>query len=155
MTDSDLNSCHLESSRRDDFRRAREALLEARGLQTLVLDQAGGPAGSQSHPIPQERRERQPAACWLRHRNGIYPLKPGVNTIGRLPDNDVVIPRPYASRRHCAILVHAGNRCEIHDVASKKGIYVNGIKVNGSTHLVSGDEIWMCRRRLVFLAGSP
>ena len=155
MTDSDLNSCHLECSRRDDFRRAREALLAARGLQTLVLDQAGGPAGGQVHTMGQARREQLPAACWLRDQGGIYPLKPGVNTIGRLPDNDVVIPRPYASRRHCAILVHAGNRCEIHDVASKKGIYVNGIKVNGSTHLVSGDEIYMCRRRLVFLSGSP
>ena len=152
MTDSDLNSCHLESSRRDDFRRAREALLEARGLQTLVLDQAGGPAGSQSHPIPQERRERQPAACWLRHRNGIYPLKPGVNTIGRLPDNDVVIEGPHFSRRHCAILVHAGDICELYDLASRNGAYVNGLKVNGSTQLVSGDQICMCKRRFVFLS---
>jgi pSer/pThr/pTyr-binding forkhead associated (FHA) protein len=95
-------------------------------------------------------QSRATAEYWLTDQEGIYPLKTGVNTIGRSADSDVVIQWPYVSRRHCTIVVHVG--CELHDFASKNGTYVNGLKVNGSTHLVSGDEIWICRRRLVFLS---
>jgi pSer/pThr/pTyr-binding forkhead associated (FHA) protein len=148
MTDSQLNGVHVESCRRDDFRRTRQALLEGRGLHTLVLEQGGGPAGGKV-----QTHEQPPATAdyWLIYEEGIYPLKAGVNTIGRVADNDVVIEGPYVSRRHCVILVDARDGCELYDVASKNGTYVNGRRVNGSTHLVSSDEIRICHRRLVFL----
>ena len=77
-----------------------------------------------------------------------------MNTIGRLPDNDVVIEGPYVSRRHCAILVHASQGCELHDIASKNGTYVNGLRLCGPTPLASGDEIRMCERQFVFMSKS-
>lgn len=81
----------------------------------------------------------------------VYPLRVGLNTVGRLADNDVVVPDAYVSRRHCAIVVHATNGCELHDVASKNGTFLNGCKINGPTRLNSGDEIRMCNRQLVFV----
>src|SRR5207249_10304052 len=88
----------------------------------------------------------------LLDRESVYPLKIGVNTIGRLPDNDLVIQGPYVSRRHCAILVHAGDGCELFDIASKNGTYVNGLRLCGPTQLAAGDEIRMCDRQFIFMS---
>jgi len=155
MSDARLNSVHLDFPRRDDFRRAREALLEARGLHTLAVEkQDHGFGAGDSHTMVQDLPERVPANAehWLMDQGGIYPLRVGVNTVGRLPDNDVVIQGPYVSRRHCAILVHAGTGCELYDIASKNGTFINGQRLDGPTHLRSGDEIRMCDRNFVFLS---
>jgi pSer/pThr/pTyr-binding forkhead associated (FHA) protein len=85
-------------------------------------------------------------------RQRSYPLQVGANTIGRLPDNDVVVEDADVSRRHCAILIHASQRCEVHDTASKNGTFVNGRRIFAPTDLKAGDEIQMCTRRLVLLA---
>jgi hypothetical protein len=160
MNDPRLNSVHLDFPRREDFRRARDVLLEGRGSHTVALERRPGLlGGGDSHTMIEDVRERPPASAeyWLMDREGIYPLKVGVNTIGRLPDNDVVIQGPYVSRRHCAILVHAGDGCELYDIASKNGTYINGLKLSGPTHLASGDEIRMCDRQFVFMSkkGKP
>ena len=67
-------------------------------------------------------------------------------------DNDVVIENGHISRRHCAIVVHVRTGCEIHDVASKNGTFLNGERLAGSVHLKSGDEIRMCDRNFVFMS---
>jgi hypothetical protein len=155
MADTRLNSVHLDFPRRDDFRHARDALLSSRGTNTLALEhgeaqwsQAGG------QTMIQDPKDRVPPGVnfWLTDQQSIYPLKVGINTIGRLPDNDVVVQAPYVSRRHCAILVHLGEGCELHDIASKNGTFINGRKLSGPTRLTSGDEIRMCDLRLVFLS---
>jgi len=154
MNDPHLNSVHLDFPRREDFRRAREALLEARGLRTLAVEKHEEVLGRGSCTMMQNEPEAEPpnSDYWLKDQQGIYPLKIGVNTIGRLPDNDVVIEGPYVSRRHCAILVHAGTGCEIYDIASKNGTYVNGLRLCGPTPLAAGDEIRMCDRNFVFMS---
>jgi hypothetical protein len=154
MPDPCLNSVHLDSPRRQQFRAAREALLNACGGQTIAaqfpapqLEQiADHPKTSRDHG-----RDASTAHCWLMDRDRIYPLKVGINTIGRSPDCDVIIEDAFVSRRHCAILVHAGDGCEVHDVASKNGTYLNGAKLARPTHLRAGDEIRMCDRQFVFL----
>ena len=160
MTDPRLNSIHLELPRRQDFRAARELLLNARGSHTLSAEAHGACAAGLSNLTAVEKpgaEEAVAAKFVLMDRDYVYPLKVGLNTIGRMPDNDVVIHDPYVSRRHCAILVHAADGCEVHDFASKNGTLVNGRKIAGPTPLQSGDEILMCNRRLVFVskAGSP
>src|SRR5919201_6299323 len=142
MGDNRLNSVHLEFPRRDDFRHAREMLLNSRGTNTVALDNAADVFAGGSHTMIQGVKERPPVGVhfWLMDKDAIYPLKVGVNTIGRLPDNDVVVQAPYVSRRHCAILVHAGDGCELHDIASKNGTFINGKKLEGPTRLNSGDE---------------
>jgi hypothetical protein len=155
VTDPRLNSVHLDFPRREDFRRARGALLDARGMRTFAAEQESPlPPPASSHTAIQDSPADVPTSAghWLLDQGAQYPLRIGVNTIGRLPDNDVVIKGPYVSRRHCAILVHAGDGCEVYDIASKNGTYVNGLRLSGPTHLRSGDEIRMCDRQFIFMS---
>ena len=157
MADPRLNSVHLEPPRRADYRRAREELLRARGVNTLAVEASPEePSDNDPHTIIQNGGEQAPTGLnfWLVDNEYIYPLKIGINTVGRSPDNDVVVQDCYISRRHCAILVHAGEACELHDTASKNGTYVNGKKIAGPTRLRSGDEIRICEQRLVFVTRS-
>jgi pSer/pThr/pTyr-binding forkhead associated (FHA) protein len=159
MADAHLNSIHLEPDRREEFRRARDVLLGSVGEQTFnaagIADLAP-PDQSDSRTILQEYSGQLPPGYdyVLVEKGDIHKLKIGVNTVGRLSDNDVVLSDPYLSRRHCAILVHATKDCELHDVASKNGTFVNGRKISGPTALHSGDEIRMCDHQLVFLRRS-
>ncbi len=161
MIDPRLQSMHLESApRRDDFRRARQRVQGALGSHTLagdlrLLQQGDGrditsvPGSSPSAPAN--------GVCWLLDHGQQIPLKVGLNSIGRLPDNDVVIDDATVSRRHCAIVVHSDLSVELHDIASKNGTTINGHKMGGPTRLKDGDEITLCERRLVFVmkSGAP
>ncbi len=158
--DPRFNSVHLDPSRRQDYRRAREALLESRGQHTLYAERH--PTDSDpSHTFirnptgavggPQIGEAPPDLEYWLVDREFLYPLKVGVNTVGRSSDNDVIVEDLYISRRHCAILVHHDRACELHDTASKNGTLVNGQKMRGPTPLKSGDEIRICNRQFIFL----
>lgn len=154
MADQRLNSLHLDPVRRQDFRRARDVLLGSRGNQTLIAENHGDLAEKAlSGTIIQDRDPAALAALdyWLVDKEFVYPLRVGVNTMGRSSDNDVVVEDAFVSRRHCAILVHHNQRCELHDTASKNGTYLNGHKLGGPTFLKSGDEIRICDRQFVFL----
>jgi len=157
MADPRLNSVHLDAPRRQEYRKAREALLNARGWQTLAVENHGviGTDLPRSDTIVQdENKVPADSIYWLVDRDKVFPLKIGLNTVGRSPENDVILQDGFVSRRHCAILVHAHNGCEIHDTASKNGTFVNGYKINGPLRLRSGDEIRMCDKQLVFLSKS-
>ena len=158
MSDPRLHSLHLEGQpRRDSFRAARQALQAACGSHTLlgdapaVIDDAAlhaptlaAPAGGIANPLTGR------FTCYLKDGSNVYPLHLGMNSIGRLPDNDVVVRDECVSRRHCAIVIHSDLRCELHDVASKNGTLLNGKKIPGPTRLQSGDQITLCNRRLTF-----
>jgi hypothetical protein len=156
MVDPRLNSLHLDPVRRQDYRRARDHLLQSRGDHTLYAERQGGPDGGVSSTFIRNQAAGAPADLkyWLVDKEFIYPLKVGLNTLGRSGDNDVVVEDAYVSRRHCAILVHLHRACELHDTASKNGTFVNGAKLAGPTALKSGDEIRVCDRQFVFLAKS-
>jgi FHA domain len=156
--DPRLLSVHLEGNpRRDAFRAARGRVEHAAGGHTL--------AGELRLSLGAEHRELKTLApsdvpvkaggvqCWLLDRGRQLPLKVGLNSVGRLPDNDVVIDDATVSRRHCAIVVHSDMSIEIHDVASKNGTLINGKKLAGPTRLRDGDEIGLSERRLTFLLG--
>lgn len=156
MADPRLNSVHLDPPRRADYRRARDELLRARGSHTLAVE-ADPDEDSRSNPHTLIQNPDHPPPglnFWLVDNEYIYPLKVGINTVGRSPDNDVIVQDCYISRRHCAILVHTGAGCELHDTASKNGTYINGQRIGGPTRLRSGDEIRICDQRLVFVARS-
>ncbi|HMF11547.1 MAG TPA: FHA domain-containing protein [Gemmataceae bacterium] len=158
MSDPRLNSVHLDAPRRLLFRQARDGLLNARGYQTVAAEEAPDESSSVNGPhtmVLQPDSTPPPGVrFWLVDKEFLYPLKVGLNTIGRAPENDVVVPDAYVSRRHCAILVHAGDGCELHDIASKNGTFLNGNKLGGPTPLAGGDEIRMCDRQMVFMARS-
>src|SRR5262249_40253345 len=87
---------------------------------------------------------------WLSDGECIYPLRVGVNTVGRSRDNDVVLDDVCVSRRHFAILVHSTETSEVHDTASKNGTYLNGNRLSEPTILKPGDEIRISNRQFIF-----
>jgi hypothetical protein len=155
MMDPRLDSVHLEAPRRQDFRRAREVLLDARGYQTLQAEIGDDDSDSSpSNTLIQKSVLSHPSKrlhCWLADDQYVYPLKVGLNTVGRSADNDIVVPDCFISRRHCAILVHLQNGYELHDTASKNGTFLNGDKLAHPTPLKPGDVIRICGRRFVFV----
>jgi len=156
MSDPRLHSLHLEGQpRRESFRAARQALQAACGSQTL----AGDPlplkdeclhASTLAAPIGQGAGIAGRFTFYLKDGVNVYPLHVGMNSIGRLPDNDVIIRDECISRRHCAIVIHSDLRCELHDVASKNGTLLNGKKIPAPTKIQSGDRITLCNRQLTF-----
>ena len=152
MTDARLHSLHLEGlPRRDEFRAARDRLEAACGNHTLAGDLGmlaeGEPGDGPTVSSPPGLSQ----SYWLQDGDHLHGLAVGVNSVGRLPDNTVVLKDEHVSRRHCAIVIHRDGRCELHDIASKNGTFINGKKLEGPTRLNSGDEIRMCDLRLVFV----
>ena len=152
MSDPRLCSIHLEAHpRREDFRRAREQLLGSCGQKTLAFDQGHLDELQAQTQAPGSKSTAE--RYWLVDQEGAHHLKIGLNTIGRMPDNDVPVPDGSISRRHCAIVVHATKGCELYDTASKNGTFVNGERIQGPTALKAGDQIRLCDRQFVFIAG--
>jgi len=151
MADPRLNSLHLEAPRRQEFRRARELLLRARGSHTVFIAESGKSPGN-SKTFIQDGHEvaEKELSCLLSDGDFVYPLQVGVNTLGRSSENDVVVEDAYASRRHCAILLHSTEKAELHDTASKNGTFLNGQRLAGPTLLKPGDEIRISARPFVF-----
>ena len=156
MSDPRLHSLHLEGQpRRYTFRAARQALQAACGSHTVAgdvrqLDDDHLGASTLAAPAPVVSLIAGRFAYYLKDGTNVYPLHLGMNSVGRLPDNDVVVRDECVSRRHCAILIHSDMRCELHDVASKNGTVLNGKKIPAPTRLQSGDQITLCNRRLTF-----
>jgi len=75
-------------------------------------------------------------------------LKPGPNSIGRTPKNEIELPFNEISRRHAEItLTEQGFR--IVDLNSNNGVFINGTRVQ--EHLLAdGDVIEVGTQRLVF-----
>jgi hypothetical protein len=155
MSDSCLNSVHLEPPRRVKFRHARQALFDACGDYTIAFQRL--PNGDMnlerqgSNPLASPSPSKQKTRYWLSDGNKTYPLKIGINTLGRAPDCDVIIEDGCISRRHCVILVHTGSHCEVHDVASKNGTFLNGAKLARPSPLQAGDEIQMSGRQFILV----
>lgn len=62
-------------------------------------------------------------------------------TIGKLPDNNIVIDNAMVSRHHAKIVMDKEGRFEIIDLQSKNGTFVNGRKVRESMSIRPGDRI--------------
>lgn len=148
MNDPRLNSAHFEDfPRRQDYRRAREALLGARGWMTLAVERVHGMVeDSDAWPdlLPVRPEHVLPGTkCWLieEQKGRRYALQTGLNTVGRFSENDIVLEPLSVSRRHCALLVHVWGGCELYDTASRNGTFVNGDRIQQSRRLQSGDRI--------------
>lgn len=61
-------------------------------------------------------------------------------SIGRGPDNDIVIQDGYVSHRH-AVIELLNNLYVIQDLGSVNRTYVNGQEISGRQYLQSGDTI--------------
>jgi FHA domain len=156
LIDSRLNSVHLGfCPRREEYRLAREAVLDQVGWITWAAEQLHG-ALPDDLELPAILPEQVTASTrWLlldRQTGTHYPLHVGLNTIGRMPNNDIVFGYNSVSRRHCVLLVHVGKGCELHDTASRNGTYVNGQRLHQSIWLRSGDLIQLPKQQLFFVS---
>jgi len=69
-----------------------------------------------------------------------YPLKNAINTLGRSPENMIVIDTLQISRRHIRLSPAVGSFA-IEDIGSTNGTWVNGERLTRPYILVSGDEL--------------
>jgi hypothetical protein len=153
--DPRLLSVHLEGNpRRDAFRSARRCVEGVAGSHTIAGDVRVSFSGElDNRTIAPSDLPVKPGGthCWVLDRGKQLALNIGLNSVGRLPDNDIVIDDATVSRRHCAIVVHSDLVVEIHDIASKNGTIVNGNKLQGPARLADGDEIGLSDRKLTFI----
>lgn len=86
-----------------------------------------GPAAPPNGPSGAGAGSGQPGK---KHRTVVGSLDFGkpFQTIGRTPDNDIVVPHPQVSSRH-AVLIKVGNQVFIEDRGSANGTYVRGQRV--------------------------
>ena len=83
------------------------------------------------------------------HVGRVFPLKPGINSIGRESSSNIVLaPDSPASRRHAEISCTDGE-WEIRDLGSSNGTKINGRLINRKT-LDHHDEIVVGENVLVF-----
>jgi len=137
MLDSHLQSIHLPGSRREEFRAARERLFAAEGPATRLIERRE--LDSDLVVVDPDRSPPFPAGHLLIRDQKQYPLRPGINILGRNHANDIIIRHPQVSRRHCSILVHSDGRCEIHNLASLNGTWLNGTQLTSPKPLADGD----------------
>src|SRR5688572_7886054 len=81
------------------------------------------------------------------------PVSKDVITVGRKPDNDVVIDNPAISGHHCRISLQGGGYY-VEDLDSTNGTYVNEkrIKKSGLHH---NDVVGVAKHALVFIEDNP
>lgn len=143
-----LGSCHLfsEPARQLLFRVVRSEVEYSRGSNTTSLENLAikSKAGELCLENPVYKGFSRDSSYSLTIGLNTYPLKYGVNCIGRFEDNDIVIDHNYISRRHCCIVVHSDEQMEIFDTASKNGTTVNGQKVQ-KRWLKPQDEIMLAK----------
>ncbi|MDX1887379.1 BTAD domain-containing putative transcriptional regulator [Mycolicibacterium sp. 120270] len=86
----------------------------------------------------------------LRETTGAeYSLVAAATRIGRLPDNDIVLPDANVSRHH-AVVIDTGTSFVISDLRSANGVDVGGERIRASVTLHHGDRIRICDHEFVF-----
>ncbi len=82
-------------------------------------------------------------------KDTVYPLPDGVVVLGRAEANELPLKDAAVSRRHCQISCVAG-RCELTDLDSSSGTFVNSTRVRTHT-LAHGEQLMVGNVRCVFL----
>ncbi len=81
------------------------------------------------------------------------PVDKDTMSVGRKPDNDVVIDNPAVSGHHCKVTL-AGDTFFVEDLNSTNGVFVNGKKVM-KYGLKHNDVIGVVKHTLVFIDDRP
>jgi hypothetical protein len=154
MSDPRLNGGHLDVARHDQYDAAVDEMLDDRGSATAEFDRLARPP-----LVPRAPRRRTPppggVSTLLHLSDGRrFPLRVGINTIGRFAENDVVLEAREVSRRHCVVLVHATGGCEVFDTASRNGTWVNRQRV-GRGPLLPGDVLMLADQRFLMAWVGP
>ena len=62
-------------------------------------------------------------------------------TIGRVAENDLQLADDKVSRHHAVIERQDGGRVVLHDLSSRNGTFVDGVRLSGSRVLVGGEQL--------------
>jgi pSer/pThr/pTyr-binding forkhead associated (FHA) protein len=155
MSDLRLNGSHLGDTRHAQYDAAVDEMLDTRGPATADADPLV--RLPLNPPLPVRRESPPPGGIYtlVSLTDGRrYPLRVGINTVGRFPENDLVLVRREISRRHCVVLVHASGGCEVHDTASRNGTLVNRQRV-GRAPLLPGDILWLAGQQFLLAWVGP
>jgi pSer/pThr/pTyr-binding forkhead associated (FHA) protein len=79
---------------------------------------------------------------------GTFSLAAGEATIGRTPNNTIIIDNAGVSRRHAVIRLK-GKKAIVEDLGSSNGTFIRGQKIQ-EYELQDGDEIVIVKHRLVY-----
>lgn len=106
-----------------------------------------------------QTRENHGQACLVVHDPAAGPavvrLTPGeVATLGRAPDNLIVIRDERASRQHAQVFF-TDSGWKVRDLGSRNGTYLAGERIEGEHLLAAGDVLAIGRVELVFYPGEP
>ena len=90
--------------------------------------------------------------CKMIHRDGpidkVFAVRDGETSVGRDSDCDIQISHSTVSRRH-AVLYNMPSVCELEDLGSKNGTFVNGVRSKRMV-LKHGDEVRFGDIRVTF-----
>jgi pSer/pThr/pTyr-binding forkhead associated (FHA) protein len=133
----------------EDVKKAASGVEKQR---TQVFNIPGKPSGTVNYVAPgKDSAENQTVYGELEFRSGprngeTMEIRPGTLTLGRSPDNDIVINDPSVSRKH-ARLTSQGGRYYIEDLGSMNGTKMNGESVKreqvdtGTSLMLGGVEV--------------
>ncbi|MGA7743526.1 MAG: FHA domain-containing protein, partial [Polyangia bacterium] len=62
--------------------------------------------------------------------------------VGRVRDNDIVLPKGNVSKHHCRLLLQNG-QLVVEDLGSTNGTYVNGRKIAEATSISTTDKVFV------------
>ena len=62
--------------------------------------------------------------------------------VGRVRDNDIVLPKGNVSKNHCRLLLQNG-QLTVEDLGSTNGTYVNGRKIAEATSISTSDKVFV------------
>ena len=80
----------------------------------------------------------------------VFPLSRGTIRIGRSERNNLLLTPAAASKSHATIECFE-THCEVSDLNSRNGTYVNGIRIEGTQRLRHGDTLYFAGATYVFL----
>jgi DNA-binding winged helix-turn-helix (wHTH) protein len=101
-----------------------------------------------------ESRDLSGVRAWIRWEGHDFPLREGVNVIGRDVTADVRIELPEISRRHASIVIDDSS-ATIEDLGSRNGTCVQEEAVTAPRHLRDGDAILLGTVPLTFYVAAP
>lgn len=81
-------------------------------------------------------------------------LHKDTTTLGRSPDNDIVLNNMVVSARHCAFHLHGLAEVTVEDLGSTNGTYINDHMVKGRAALHDGDVLAIGPFRIRYLQAS-
>lgn len=111
------------------------------GLGSLLLSLLGWFISRRlRQPTVPAEAPRDPVGFLVRHGQ-TYPVYPGINSIGFLPTNDIVIDDDTVGRAHATLHYQGDGDVVLTDLNSLNGSWVNGNRIQRPTSIQDGDNI--------------